>query len=289
MNPIALAGLLFAAILHAIWNLFVKRGRDNQSFLVSAAACAMVMLAPLAWLRGTPVPADAWPIIILSGALEATYYLLLGAAYRGGDLSFVYPISRGSSPLFVVIFALAFQGERIAAIGAFGIVLTVIGIYVVHLKSFAVSALLEPLRAIVSSRTSQLALLTGMTIAGYSVVDKAGVAHVDQVVYIFWVFLISTSLVMPYMFLRRREALIAEWRLNWKMIVLVGFFIGGGYLIILLVLATTKVSYATSVRTASVVFGAALGALVLKEPLGDKKILGAAIIFTGIICIGFAT
>ena len=288
MTPLAITGLLFAAALHAIWNLLAKRSRDNQMFLISAAASAAVLLAPVALLRGKSVPADAWLFIIASGTLEALYYMLLGKAYQGGDLSLVYPISRGSSPLFVALFATVFQGEHIAPIGAFGILLTVIGIYTVHLKSFARSELLEPFRAIATSHTSQLALLTGVTIAAYSVVDKAGVAKVDQGVYLCLVLTISTAWLAPYVLVQKRAALATEWRLNWKTIMLVGAIIGGGYLLILFILANNKVSYATSVRTASVVFGAALGAIVLKEPLGEKKILGACIIFAGIICIGLA-
>jgi len=290
MTPVSIAGLLFAAVLHAIWNLLAKRGSDNQLFLISAAAMAAVFIAPLALVRatrGASLPSGVWPVILISGTLEALYYLLLGQAYRTGDLSLVYPISRGSSPLFVTLFALIFEGERIALIGAIGIFLTVVGIYVVHLKSFVPQALLEPVRTIATSRTSQLALLTGATIAGYSVADKAGVALMDPVLYFFLVLVVSGALLAPYVLTKRRAALWSEWQKNWRAIIMVGVTIGFGYLLILFILTTNKVSYATSVRTASVVFGAALGALVLKEPIG-KKVVGACVIFAGIICIGLA-
>lgn len=289
MSAIAIAGLLFAAVLHAIWNMFAKRSIDNQTFLIGAVMLSTVMLAPLALTRWHAVSPAAWGIIVLSAALESAYYLLLGKAYRGGDLSLVYPISRGSSPMFVTLIAVFILGERIAPIGLFGIALTVAGIYVVHLKSFARDALLEPFRAIANSRTSQLALLTGMTIAGYSAVDKVGVGMVDPVLYIFLVFAISMIMLAPFMWLKKRDALKIEWRANWRTMLLVGAMIASGYLLILIILSTNKVSYATSVRSASVVFGALLGLLVLKEPLGDKKLLGACVIFIGIMCIGFAS
>lgn len=289
MSLIAIAGLLFSAMLHAIWNLLAKRSIDNQTFLIGAVGLSTVMLAPFALMRWQPVPPAAWGVIVLSAALESTYYLLLGKAYRGGDLSLVYPISRGSSPMFVTLIAVVILGERIAPIGVIGILLTVVGIYVVHLKSFQRDALLEPFRAIANSRVSQLALLTGMTIAGYSAVDKVGVGMVDPVVYIFLVFLISMIMLSPFMLLKKREALRTEWRVNGRTMLLVGAMIAGGYLLILFILASNKVSYATSVRSASVVFGALLGLLVLKEPLGDKKLIGALVIFAGIICIGFAS
>ena len=288
MSAIAIAGLLFAAMLHAIWNMFAKRSIDNQTFLIGSVMISTLLLAPLALTRWHPVSPAAWGIIVLSAALEAAYYLLLGKAYKGGDLSLVYPISRGSSPMFVTLLAVLVLGERIAPIGLFGIALTIAGIYIVHLKSFAKDALLEPFRAIANSRTSQLALLTGMTIAGYSAVDKVGVSMVDPVLYIFIVFAMSMVMLAPFMWLKKREALKIEWRVNWRTMLLVGAMIAGGYLLILIILASNKVSYATSVRSASVVFGALLGLVVLKEPLGDKKLLGAGVIFAGIICIGLA-
>lgn len=288
MSALAIAGLLFSAGLHAIWNMLAKRGRDNQAFLVNAVIVSTALLAPLALLRWAPIPAAAWPVIVLSAALEATYYLLLGRAYRGGDLSMVYPISRGSSPLFVTLIAVLVLGERIAPIGAIGIALTVLGIYVLHLKSFTRGALLEPLRALRDSRVSQIALLTGLTIAGYSAVDKVGVGMVDPVQYIFIVFALSLVMLAPFMAGRKRAAMAAEWRANWKSLLAVGAMIGGGYLLILIILSTNKVSYATSVRGASVVFGALLGMLVLKEGMSDKKLLGSLVIFAGIICIGLA-
>ena len=288
MSLIAIAGLLLAAVGHAIWNLLSKRSMDNQTVLIGAVALSAVMLMPFALARQMPVPPAAWGIIVLSAALEATYYLLLGKAYKGGDLSLVYPISRGSSPMFVTLIAVVVLGERIAPIGLFGILLTVIGIYTLHLKSFAKDALLEPFRAIASSRVSQVALLTGMTIASYSAVDKVGVGMVDPVLYIFLVFSLSIVMLAPFILLKRRAALRMEWRVNWRTMLLVGAMIAGGYLLILIILSSNKVSYATSVRSASVVFGALLGMMVLKEPMGKMKLLGAITIFTGIICISFA-
>jgi drug/metabolite transporter (DMT)-like permease len=288
MSALAIAGLLFAAGLHAIWNLLAKRAKDNQAFLVSAVAVSTALLLPLALARWAPLPAAAWLIIILSAALEAAYYLLLGRAYRGGDLSLVYPLSRGSAPLFVAIIAFVVLGERIAPIGAVGIALTMLGIYVLHLKSFDRSALLEPFRALRESRTSQIAVLTGLTTASYSAVDKVGIGMVDPVQYIFVVFALSLVMLTPFMFFKKREAIAREWRTNWSSLLAVGTMIGGGYLLILIILSTNKVSYATSVRGASVVFGALLGMVVLKEGMGEKKLLGSLIIFAGIICIGLA-
>jgi drug/metabolite transporter (DMT)-like permease len=289
MSAAAIAGLLFAASLHATWNLLAKRARDSQAFLIAMLAVTTLILLPLAILRFAPFEPVAWLVILVSGALEAAYLMLLGGAYRHGDMSLVYPISRGSSPLFVALIAAVVLGERISDLGALGIALTVIGIYVVHLRSFARDPLVEPFRALRTSRSSQLALLSGFTIASYSVVDKIGVGYVDPVVYFFAVMTVCCALLAPFALMRKRHALATEMRINWRSVIVVAAINVVGYLLILIILATNKASYATSVRGASVVFGAVLGAVVLKEAMGNMKILGACIIFAGIICIGLAS
>jgi drug/metabolite transporter (DMT)-like permease len=288
MSLLAIAGLLFAASLHATWNLLAKRARDSQAFLIAMLAVTTLILLPMAIFRYAPFEPIAWVVIVVSGAMEAAYLMLLGGAYRDGDMSLVYPISRGSSPLFVVLIAAVVLGERISPLGALGIALTVIGIYVVHLRSFARDALLEPFRALRTSRSSQLALLSGFTIASYSVVDKIGVSYVDPVVYFFAVMAVCCALLAPFALKSKRSAIATELQVNRRTVGLVAVLNVVGYLLILIILATNKASYATSVRGASVVFGAFLGAVVLKEAMGNMKIFGASIIFAGIICIGLA-
>ncbi|BCX06075.1 MAG: membrane protein [Candidatus Roseilinea sp.] len=226
-------------------------------------------------------------MIGLSALCEVVYFLLLGGAYTGGQLSLMYPISRGSTPVFTTLIAVTLIGERVSALGLAGIALVVGGIYILHLRNFRRAGWREPFSAL-RERTSQFALLSGLAVAGYSTVDKLGVAHVDPPVYMFLVFGLTMTLLAPYLLLCKRDAMCAEWRSNWRSILLTGATLAVGYLLILFILTTNKVSYATSVRGASVVFGAWLGAFVLKEGMGDKKILGALVIFAGIICIGLA-
>lgn len=287
MSLVAIGGLLFAAALHALWNFLLKTSTDKQVYTLLALGAASALLLPIALLRDWTITPAGWGLIGLSALCEVIYFLLLGSAYSGGQLSLMYPISRGSTPVFTTLIAVALIGERVSAFGLLGIALIVAGIYILHLRNFRREGLLEPFGAL-RERTSQFALLSGLAVAGYSAVDKVGVAHVDPPVYMFLVFSLTMTLLAPYLLLRKRNAVRAEWQHNRRSILLTGAMLAGGYLLILFILTTNKVSYATSVRGASVVFGALLGAFVLKEGMGDKKILGALVIFAGIICIGLA-
>ena len=250
-----------------------------------SVAATLLILTPVIWLVSRPITAEGWLYIALSGILEAIYFLLLGSAYQRGDMSLVYPIARGSAPLFVILLAYLFLGERIFLGGIAGIVLIVVGIYVLHLKSLDAGGLAAPFLSL-KERPSQLALLTGVTIAGYNVVDKAGVGYAGPLFYLYLVFLVTTLLLAPYMAVARREAIRHEWRANKPSMVAVAIMFITSFTLVLTALTLDKVSYVAPVREVSVVFGAILGALVLKEPFAKAKIVGSILIFAGIVCIG---
>lgn len=278
--------LIVAAAMHATWNFLSKRSLDKQAFLWLSLAIIPAVSWPILFLY-TPISPVGWGLILLSGLLEAAYFILLGSAYERGDLSLVYPLARGSAPLFVTLFAYIFLAERPSAGGIAGIVLIVAGIYTLHLKSSDREGLCGPFLSF-RGRASQLALLTGLMIAGYSVVDKAGVSHVHPVLYLYFVFVVAAVLVTPYIALTRAEAVRLEWQVNRPTILAVAALSVGTYLLVLFALTTSKVSYVSPVREVSVLFGALLGTLVLKEPFARMKLVGSLLIFAGIVCIGLA-
>lgn len=276
--------LALAGLIHSIWNLLAKKSVDKQAFLWLALVAALVIFAvPFVLLR-VPIPLAGWLCIAASGALEAAYYLLLGGAYQTGDLSEVYPLSRGSAPLFVLLFALAFLGERVTALGVAGILLTVAGIYVLHVRSLDRKGLLAPLTSL-REGASRLALLTGVVIASYTVVDKVGVRYVPPEIYIYLIFGASAAYLAHYMVARKWAAVRKEWQVNGAMVVVTAVLFVGSYLLVLFALQGAQVSYVAAVRGIGIVFAAVLGTALLREPFARMKLWGSVLIFVGIACI----
>jgi drug/metabolite transporter (DMT)-like permease len=118
MSPLALALVLTVAVLHATWNLSAKRaaGGDPVTFvwLMSLVRTALALPFGLAsWVAEPPSPgALPWVAVVASGAVHGVYFLLLQHGYRHGDLSVVYPVARGTGPLFAVVAAVVLLGER---------------------------------------------------------------------------------------------------------------------------------------------------------------------------------
>ncbi len=288
MDAATLGLLLVSAITHACWNLLAKASGDKHAFLWLALVLGQIALLPafLIWFR--PFPSEGLPYIAASGVLEAAYFILLGSAYQRGDFSLVYPLARGSAPVFVLLLAALLLGEIPSWGGVLGIALVVAGIYTLHLRTLSLSSALAPFQGM-KEFASQLALLTGFTIATYSVIDKAGMSHVQPLTFLYLSFTVTWLLLLPYIFRFKISALKQEWHERKVHATAVGIMSACGFLLVLTALTMTRVSYVTPVREVSVVFAAILGTIVLREPFPAAKLAGASLIFAGVICISILT
>jgi len=289
MSALALGIVLFAALCHAAWNFLAKKSRSKLAFIWWFLLIASIGYLPMFlyfWRDITVTPAG-WACIVATGILHALYFWFMGGAYERGDLSLVYPLSRGSGPLFVPVLAVIFLQEQLSATGVGGIVLVIVGIYTIHLQAFTVDSFFEPLRAMRGS-ASIWALCTGGTIAGYSLVDKVGVGLVYPPAYIYLMFVISLLLLSPLVLLRNRAALKAEWRVNRVPILIDGFLVLFTYMMILFAFRLSKVSYVVAAREVSIVFSALLGIFWLNEAHAPQKIAGSTLIALGVVLIGIS-
>jgi drug/metabolite transporter (DMT)-like permease len=249
MSGIAMGIVLASAFLHAGWNYLLKKSERKIVFIWWFLLVCGIVYLPffLYYLPKTAIPVQGWYCIVATGLLHGVYFWCMGGAYQRGDLSLVYPLARGSGPLFVPILAVILLGEEISPLGITGIALIVVGIYCAHLCSFAGAAFLEPFRAL-KGGASPWALFTGLSIASYSLVDKVGVGLVYPPVYIYLLLLIAWLMITPWVLIRERRWLKSEWQNRKGSIVVVGCLSGFTYLMILFALQMSKVSYVAAVR-----------------------------------------
>ena len=281
--------LLGAAVLHAVANVLMKQSRDKMAFVWWMIGSFCVLGSP-ALLQFSSVPPGAWRFVIASGMLEAIYFFTLTRAYTSGDLSLVYPIARGSAPLFLLIWAVLFLNERPSWIGVCGILLVVIGLYLINLPSL--SAWSRPLHAF-RSDASRWALLTGILISTYSTIDKIGIQYFSPLVYLYLILLVSWACMsIQWFFPSRRFYLLeeirkAEGEKRSRFVSIFAAAMSGciGYLLVLAALRLTPVSYVGPVREVSVVFGTIIGVRYLGEQGGSLRIAASALVTVGIALI----
>jgi drug/metabolite transporter (DMT)-like permease len=287
MHASTLGLLLFAALFHALANVLMKLARDKLAFTWWMLGVSSVLGLPLL-VYMDPISRAGWLIVIASGLIEAVYFISLSRAYTYGDLSQVYPLARGSAPLFIVIWAGLFLAEKPSALGMVGILAVVGGLYFVNLPSLA-----DWNRPLLGFRepAARWALLTGLLISGYATVDKVGTSYVNPFFYLYLLLLVGWIALAPqWLIPSRRKALVGEITgaapaQRWLAIVVAAALGMGAYYLVLRALLLDHVGYVGAVREISVVIGAWIGVRFLGERGGPARVLASALVVVGILLI----
>lgn len=287
MTATALALVIGAAVLHSAWNALAKRGRDQLMFLWSSVSLATLLLLPfwLSMLSSRGLPAAALPFVVATIILHALYFFALARSYSSGEFSLVYPVARGLGVALVPILALFLFDERLSGLGTVGVALVVFGIVGLHLTPRAWSAAASESRLV--GPGTWWALLTGLTIAAYSLVDKAGVARLHPVPYIGLLGLGSILLLLPGV-LAKPDALRREWEANWPAILVASTMNLTAYLLVLFAFRLSKTGYVVAARELSIVFSAIIGSLWLDEGRLGPRLAGAGVVLVGVACVAAA-
>ena len=290
MTGVSLALVLISALAHSSWNFLLKRSQVQEVFLWCLLVSATVLLAPLGVILFWKFPfgIQGWLLVAATVALHTMYFVLLGRAYAAGDLSLVYPIARGTGPLLVPILAVVLLGERIALPAILGIAAVIIGIYTLSLWGHFRKLAGNPM-TIISNPGPRYAVLTGLTIACYTIVDKLGVGHVQPFLYMYLMMLGSAVFVCPYILATKGvQVVLREWRLNAAAVVVSGLLTFLAYALVLTALSISRVSYVAPAREVGIVIGVFMGIIFLKEPFGNGRLLGSGIIVAGLTMIALS-
>src|ERR1043166_1369682 len=275
LTPSAIALVLLAAFLHAAWNALWRGGADRaQSMAIMNATLGTAGLVLLA-IAGLPAPAS-WGYAIASGVLHWFYVALLVVTYRSGDLGETYPVARGSSPALVALGGSLFAGEWMNVTGIIGVGLVSAGIFMLAAAKGRLHAMNLP-----------WALMTGVSIAAYTIVDGFGVrASQNWLGYTAAIF--AFFIAAPLWFLARSGPTFFRGSASEA-----GKAIGGGmislaaYGAIIWAMQGSAMGAVSALRETSVVFAALLGAIFLGERLTAWRIAACCIIAAGAACVGW--
>ena len=289
MDLAALALVLGSAFLHSGWNLMAKRSLDQGVFLWLAIIAGLIVYAPAVavLLPQHPVSGEGWLFIAASAVIHVFYFLFLGGALSRTDLSVAYPLARGTGPLFVLVIALVFLGEAPTGPGLGGVLLVIAGVYLLNMPRLTLRALAGPFRALITTPGTRYALLTGLTIGIYSVLDKAGVTRVNPMLYM-WFWVLGTALLMAPVYLRRPARVVSTLRIEYRWMIAAGILLFGAYTMVLTAMTWSIVTYVSAARETSILIATLYGALLLKERVGRVRVVGALILALGVTLIAVA-
>jgi drug/metabolite transporter (DMT)-like permease len=272
MPTSAFALALGAAFLHAFWNLLLARAPDVEAATAVALVAGVVVFAPVA-VVAWDAESKVWPFLVVTSLLQLTYFILLATAYRRAELSFVYPIARGSAPVLVLVAGVIVLGESASASEVGGILLIATGVLLV--------------RGIGGhARTSDLvlALAIAACIASYTVLDRRGIQYASPIVYQ-ELSMIPAMLGFLALALRRRGPEAVKAAVGAPAIA-AGLATFGAYILVLAALERSPVAPVAAVRETSVVIATVLAVPLLHERVGVARLAGAVLVVVGVVLLG---
>lgn len=264
---------LVAALLHAGWNLLIKTADDRDLAAWGQYVFGGVVLLPVLFWTGLPAAVTVW-FLVPSAVIHVVYVRALVAAYEHGDFSLAYPLARGGGALVAALLAAVALGDGLGPAGWVSLLVVTIGL----------ASLIRP----GTPRIEVVyALVTAALIGVYTVIDADGARHTaNGFAYgIVLTALSGVTLTISGIFRGRGPAFRASLRGSWPRYAISGVCLATAYSLVLVAVRYAPVGYVATLRESSVVLGAALGWLLLKERLGGRRLLSAAVVTVGLVAL----
>ena len=285
MSAFALGLVLLAACCHASWNLAAKRSGGGLPFVWLTGLVSLCFYVPLSaayvlW-KSPAIPPGAWLVVLGSGLIKMAYAVMLQRAYRHGDFSLVYPLARGTGPLFSTLTAIALYHERPSPLALMGGAIIITSIFLLT----GGPKLLHTDRAHLRQGLTY-GFICGCCIATLTVWDKHAVAHLHlpPLVYDCSTQVVLCTVLAPFAWPRRAEAW-AAWRDHRGKVFTVALLAPLAYMLILTAMTFTPVSYIAPVREISILIGTFFGAKLLKEADASRRLWAAGGMVAGVIAL----
>lgn len=270
------AAMLGSAMTHAVMGMLTKSSSDKLVFRSVMMSTSAILFLPLLFLLPPP-PAEAWPFLIMGMGLHFVFQMSMISAFERGDMNLVYPVMRGAAPALAALFAFLILGEALSMLQIGGLALasaTIIGFaWPDRSKAPKVTAL-------------AFAALAALMTALYSVNDASGVrATGNPLTYLAWFSLVTALPILVTALVRRGRRWPDLARRQFRSAAPAAILGAASYGLALFAFSIAAIGPMAAMRETSVVFGAILAALILKEPFGIKRSLLAIFLAAGLVML----
>lgn len=277
MSLDVMAIVLFAAALHAGWNALVRASADkfhDTVLIVIGAAAWTAILLPF-----VPLPAVAsWPYLAASVVIHVAYFSLVAFTYRGGELSFAYPIMRGTAPVLSALAAALLLNESPTSGGWAGVILISCGIIALAGDAWRSGTF--------RATSAAFALANAAVIVIYTIVDGQGArlsGHAFS--YTGWMFLLTAPLLLVVVAARQKQKMFRHVRHHWGRGLIGGACTLAAYALALWAMTRAPIALVAALRETSVVFAAIIAAVFLKERVSRLRYASIVTVVAGAVAI----
>lgn len=276
MSGVVFAVVLLAAALHAIWNALVKGGADKAASMGAVILGQGIAGAALLPFAAMPDVASL-PWLFAGVLLHLGYQLFLILSYRQGDLTQVYPIARGVAPLLVagasaLLLGARFSQAELAALGMISV-------------GIASISLVRRSDGLLQRKAVGLALVTGVFIASYSIVDGQGARIAGTALGFYGTLSALNALAFSGIARLARPGLLTRAAGLRRNLILGGGASFTAYLLVVWAFTRAPIALVTALRETSIVFALLIGVFVLRERLSLAKVLSTATTLAGAILL----
>ena len=269
--------ILIAALSHAVCHSILKNNKNPLGILGVTSIFEIIIFTPL--VLSVPFPTTyIWILIILSAFLHGLYRLLVVYSYQYGDLSFIYPIARGSSSLLLALISVIYLSDKISLIGFIAILIVCFGLFLISYSD----------KLKFNYTAFGLGFLTAIMITTYTLVDGIGVRNSpNPYTFLYWMLLLNGTPALVVSFLFRNNGIRV---INKNLIftgVLFGILAPLAYGIVVWCMQYLPIAYVSSLRESSIIFATLIGMIILKENTASKRIFPSLFIVVGISLLYF--
>jgi len=280
MPTLAIVLLLISAVLHTSWNLLIKQSEDKYIVTWWMVTIGGLFAIIALFFTGLP-PRQMWSFAIISVCVEAIYFVTLSYAYHDNDFSLIYPVARGSAPAFLTLWSFLFLHEKLTGGGMLGLGMIIGGLLIIGINTLTQAHVTH-----LHFKGAAVAVFIALLISIYSTIDGAAVKDGFALPYVMSMFAFVPVTITPFIFREYKWERIKKTLISQPIRVPLAGVLGVlAYLMAVFSYSIAPLSYAGSIREVSVVFGAFAGWWFLKEKMGGIRLLGAVVIFAGIVVI----
>tara|TARA_Y100000590_G_scaffold426092_1_gene534769 strand:+ start:2800 stop:3642 length:843 start_codon:yes stop_codon:yes gene_type:complete len=268
--------ILFAALCHAGWSSILK-SKNSLGIMSITSIVEIIIFTPLVFYVPFPTK-ELWFYIIVSVILHGFYRLSVLYSYKLGDLSFVYPIARGSSSLLIATTTILLLNSQITLIGFISILIVSFGIYLISYNK----------KYKFNRNAFVLASITALLITIYTIIDGVGVRlSSNKFSYIFWMLLLNGIPVLILGIIKKEEAFS---KINKSFIIyglLAGILAILSYGIVVWSMQFLQIAYVSSIRETSIIIATLIGYYFLGESKAKTRIVPSIFVIVGITLLYF--
>ena len=269
--------ILIAALSHAVCHSILKYSKNPLGILGITSLFEILFFTPLVFTVPFPTP-YIWILIIVSALLHGFYRLLVIYSYNYGDLSFIYPIARGSSSLLLAVISLIYLNDKISVLGFCGILIVCIGLFLISYSD----------KVKFNYNAFGLGFLTAIMITAYTLVDGVGVRNSSNpYTYLYWMLLLNGTPALIFSLLIKNDGMR---RLNRNLIftgISFGILAPLAYGMVVWCMQYLPIAYVSSLRESSIIFATLIGMMVLRENTASRRIFPSVVVVAGISLLYF--